>query len=190
MEERSPRQTGLPEQRHREKKAAGASAMGVHSAAAGLCWESVVAFRGGEDRLGFEWQLSVTALLQWVAGSCGRFLGGREGCSELHSREPSGAKWASTIEGLLRMSSPLTPGFQMRPACSQVYSFFHCADPSASRLEPLLEPRFHLVPPVSVPRYQRFPLGDGQSLLLGRSSGLEAGPQPVGTERLLSETAS
>ncbi|XP_023619980.1 membrane-associated phosphatidylinositol transfer protein 3 [Myotis lucifugus] len=55
---------------------------------------------------------------------------------------------------------------QVRPACSQVYSFFHCADPSASRLEPLLEPKFHLVPPVSVPRYQRFPLGDGQSLLL------------------------
>lgn len=63
------------------------------------------------------------------------------------------------------------PGFQIRPACSQVYSFFHCADPSASRLEPLLEPKFHLVPPVSVPRYQRFPLGDGQSLLLGRLLG-------------------
>uniref|UniRef100_G1PGM3 Membrane-associated phosphatidylinositol transfer protein 3 n=1 Tax=Myotis lucifugus TaxID=59463 RepID=G1PGM3_MYOLU len=59
-----------------------------------------------------------------------------------------------------------TDGLQVRPACSQVYSFFHCADPSASRLEPLLEPKFHLVPPVSVPRYQRFPLGDGQSLLL------------------------
>lgn len=59
----------------------------------------------------------------------------------------------------------------MRPACGQVYSFFHCADPSASRLEPLLEPKFHLVPPVSVPRYQRFPLGDGQSLLLGRLAG-------------------
>ena len=60
----------------------------------------------------------------------------------------------------------------MRPACSQVYSFFHCADPSASRLEPLLEPKFHLVPPVSVPRYQRFPLGDGQSLLVGRLPGM------------------
>lgn len=67
------------------------------------------------------------------------------------------------------MCLPSLPGLQMRPACSQVYSFFHCADPSASRLEPLLEPKFHLVPPVSVPRYQRFPLGDGQSLLLGRS---------------------
>uniref|UniRef100_A0A8C2EQA6 Phosphatidylinositol transfer protein membrane associated 2 n=1 Tax=Cyprinus carpio TaxID=7962 RepID=A0A8C2EQA6_CYPCA len=54
----------------------------------------------------------------------------------------------------------------LRPACQQVYNLFHPADPSASRLEPLLEKRFHLMPPFSVPRYQRFPLGDGQSALL------------------------
>ncbi|XP_052422587.1 membrane-associated phosphatidylinositol transfer protein 2 isoform X3 [Carassius gibelio] len=54
----------------------------------------------------------------------------------------------------------------LRPACQQVYNLFHPADPSASRLEPLLEKRFHLMPPFSVPRYQRFPLGDGQSVLL------------------------
>lgn len=57
----------------------------------------------------------------------------------------------------------------LRPACQQVYNLFHPADPSASRLEPLLEKRFHLMPPFSVPRYQRFPLGDGQSALLGKS---------------------
>lgn len=87
---------------------------------------------------------------------------------------------------------PAHPGFQMRPACSQVYSFFHCADPSASRLEPLLEPRFHLVPPVSVPRYQRFPLGDGQSLLLGRSWGCESvlSWRLVGSGNVLSGSAS
>lgn len=56
---------------------------------------------------------------------------------------------------------------QVRPACSQVYSFFHSADPSACRLEPLLEKRFHLLPPFSVPRYQRYPLGDGRSHQLG-----------------------
>lgn len=56
---------------------------------------------------------------------------------------------------------------QVRPACSQVYSFFHSADPSACRLEPLLEKRFHLLPPFSVPRYQRYPLGDGRSHHLG-----------------------
>uniref|UniRef100_A0A4W6C295 Phosphatidylinositol transfer protein membrane associated 2 n=1 Tax=Lates calcarifer TaxID=8187 RepID=A0A4W6C295_LATCA len=57
----------------------------------------------------------------------------------------------------------------LRPACQQVYNLFHPADPSASRLEPLLDKRFHLLPPFSVPRYQRFPLGDGHSALLGES---------------------
>lgn len=57
----------------------------------------------------------------------------------------------------------------LRPACQQVYNLFHPADPSASRLEPLLEKRFHLLPPCSVPRYQRFPLGDGLSALLGKT---------------------
>ncbi|XP_076416587.1 membrane-associated phosphatidylinositol transfer protein 2 isoform X6 [Peromyscus maniculatus bairdii] len=56
--------------------------------------------------------------------------------------------------------------FQLRPACQQVYNLFHPADPSASRLEPLLERRFHTLPPFSIPRYQRYPLGDGCSTLL------------------------
>ncbi|XP_071030285.1 membrane-associated phosphatidylinositol transfer protein 2-like isoform X4 [Oncorhynchus clarkii lewisi] len=54
----------------------------------------------------------------------------------------------------------------LRPACQQLYNLFHPADPSASRLEPLLEKRFHQLPPFCVPRYQRFPLGDGHSALL------------------------
>uniref|UniRef100_A0A673YYK6 Phosphatidylinositol transfer protein membrane associated 2 n=1 Tax=Salmo trutta TaxID=8032 RepID=A0A673YYK6_SALTR len=54
----------------------------------------------------------------------------------------------------------------LRPACQQVYNLFHPADPSASRLEPLLEKRFHQLPPFCIPRYQRFPLGDGHSALL------------------------
>ncbi|XP_038200994.1 membrane-associated phosphatidylinositol transfer protein 2 isoform X10 [Arvicola amphibius] len=56
--------------------------------------------------------------------------------------------------------------FQLRPACQQVYNLFHPADPSASRLEPLLERRFHTLPPFNIPRYQRYPLGDGCSTLL------------------------
>ncbi|XP_072443750.1 membrane-associated phosphatidylinositol transfer protein 2 isoform X4 [Chiloscyllium punctatum] len=56
--------------------------------------------------------------------------------------------------------------YQLRPACQQVYNLFHPADPSSSRLEPLLEKKFHLLPPFNVPRYQRFPLGDGSSVLL------------------------
>ncbi|XP_078277816.1 membrane-associated phosphatidylinositol transfer protein 2 isoform X4 [Rhinoraja longicauda] len=55
---------------------------------------------------------------------------------------------------------------QLRPACQQVYNLFHPADPSSARLEPLLEKKFHLLPPFNVPRYQRFPLGDGSSALL------------------------
>ncbi|XP_061763808.1 membrane-associated phosphatidylinositol transfer protein 2-like isoform X2 [Nerophis ophidion] len=71
----------------------------------------------------------------------------------------------------------------LRPACQQVYNLFHPADPSASRLEPLLDKRFHLLPPFSVPRYQRFPLGDGLSALLVET--VQSNPQllmetPVG----------
>ncbi|XP_004635938.1 membrane-associated phosphatidylinositol transfer protein 2 isoform X5 [Octodon degus] len=61
---------------------------------------------------------------------------------------------------------PTLDVFQLRPACQQVYNLFHPADPSASRLEPLLERRFHALPPFSIPRYQRYPLGDGSSTLL------------------------
>lgn len=57
----------------------------------------------------------------------------------------------------------------LRPACQQVHNLFHPADPSASRLEPLLDKRFYLLPPFIIPRYQRFPLGDGNSALLGET---------------------
>ncbi|NXD78509.1 PITM3 protein, partial [Halcyon senegalensis] len=78
--------------------------------------------------------------------------------------------FGSPLGLVLAMRSTVLPGLdvcQVRPACSQVYSFFHSADPSACRLEPLLEKRFHLLPPFSVPRYQRHPLGDGRSHQLG-----------------------
>ncbi|XP_051476733.1 LOW QUALITY PROTEIN: membrane-associated phosphatidylinositol transfer protein 1 [Apus apus] len=55
---------------------------------------------------------------------------------------------------------------QLRPACEQIYNLFHAADPCASRLEPLLAKAFHAIPPLSVPRYQKYPLGDGTSSLL------------------------
>ncbi|XP_037694004.1 membrane-associated phosphatidylinositol transfer protein 1 isoform X2 [Choloepus didactylus] len=55
---------------------------------------------------------------------------------------------------------------QMRPACEQIYNLFHAADPCASRLEPLLAPKFQAIAPLAVPRYQKFPLGDSSSLLL------------------------
>ncbi|KAM9328914.1 membrane-associated phosphatidylinositol transfer protein 2 [Gastrophryne carolinensis] len=61
---------------------------------------------------------------------------------------------------------PALDVYQLRPGCQQVYNLFHPADPSASRIEPLLEKKFHLLAPFNVPRYQRFPLGDGNSALL------------------------
>uniref|UniRef100_A0A5F9C4A2 Phosphatidylinositol transfer protein membrane associated 2 n=1 Tax=Oryctolagus cuniculus TaxID=9986 RepID=A0A5F9C4A2_RABIT len=79
---------------------------------------------------------------------------------------------------------PALDVFQLRPACQQVYNLFHPADPSASRLEPLLERRFHALPPFSIPRYQRYPLGDGCSTLLvdtvqrNPELVLEGGPLP------------
>ncbi|KAJ0021961.1 hypothetical protein NQD34_009451 [Periophthalmus magnuspinnatus] len=58
---------------------------------------------------------------------------------------------------------------QLRPACSQIFNLFYPSDPSASRLEPLLQPVFHRLPPFAVSRYQRYPLGDGRTMLLDES---------------------
>ncbi|KAL1140219.1 hypothetical protein AAG570_000151 [Ranatra chinensis] len=49
-----------------------------------------------------------------------------------------------------------------RPAVNQVYNLFHPTDPMAARLEPLISARFSLLPPVNIPRYQKYPLGSGQ----------------------------
>ncbi|XP_068594872.1 membrane-associated phosphatidylinositol transfer protein 2 [Brachionichthys hirsutus] len=70
------------------------------------------------------------------------------------------------VLALRKIVIPMLDVAQLRPACQQLYNLFHPADPSASRLEPLLERKFHLLPPFNVPRYQRFPLGDGNSALL------------------------
>ncbi|XP_077336583.1 membrane-associated phosphatidylinositol transfer protein 3 isoform X2 [Lithobates pipiens] len=77
--------------------------------------------------------------------------------------------FGSPLGLVLAMRRTVLPSIDVcraRPACSQVYSFFHSADPSASRLEPLLEKAFHVLPPFNVPRYQKDPLGDGKSYLL------------------------
>ncbi|KAL8576133.1 hypothetical protein ACOMHN_001483 [Nucella lapillus] len=49
-----------------------------------------------------------------------------------------------------------------RPQCLQVYNLFHSSDPLAVRLEPLVSDGFKHLAPVKVPRYSRFPLGDGE----------------------------
>lgn len=54
----------------------------------------------------------------------------------------------------------------VKPNCQQVYNMFHPTDPIASRLEPLLSARFSTLSPVNVPRYAKYPLGNGQPLHL------------------------
>ena len=55
----------------------------------------------------------------------------------------------------------------VRPPCGQLYNLFHACDPNAARLEPLIQMEFSQIPPCCIPRYSQFPLGDGESTLLG-----------------------
>jgi len=54
------------------------------------------------------------------------------------------------------------------PCCGQLYNLFHACDPNASRIEPLIQSEFSQIPPCCIPRYSQFPLGDGESTLLGK----------------------
>lgn len=58
------------------------------------------------------------------------------------------------------------PASIKRPALQQVYNLFHPSDPIASRLEPLISAKFSILPPVNIPRYQKYPLGTGQPYYL------------------------
>uniref|UniRef100_A0A8C2FI32 Membrane-associated phosphatidylinositol transfer protein 3 n=1 Tax=Cyprinus carpio TaxID=7962 RepID=A0A8C2FI32_CYPCA len=70
------------------------------------------------------------------------------------------------VLAMRRTVLPAVQVSQLRPACSQIFNLFYPSDPSASRLEPLLHSQFHKLPPFPVPRYQRYPLGDGRSTLI------------------------
>lgn len=54
------------------------------------------------------------------------------------------------------------------PVGSQIYNLFHLTDPIAVRIEPLLCKQFKFIDPCTVPRYSKFPLGDGINLSLGK----------------------
>ncbi|KAG5284366.1 hypothetical protein AALO_G00025920 [Alosa alosa] len=92
---------------------------------------------------------------------------------------------------VLAMRKTVLPAFQvsqLQPACSQLFNLFYPSDPSASRLEPLFHPKLRQLSPFSVPRYQRYPLGDGRSTLIadtvlkhsGGSAMLGTDPLPEG----------
>ncbi|GFN94445.1 membrane-associated phosphatidylinositol transfer protein 2 [Plakobranchus ocellatus] len=61
-----------------------------------------------------------------------------------------------------RKAQKLHDNSVVRPACHQVYNLFHSNDPTAVRLEPLINDNFSHIPPVNVCRYTKFPLGDGE----------------------------
>uniref|UniRef100_A0A8D3A3G6 Membrane-associated phosphatidylinositol transfer protein 3 n=1 Tax=Scophthalmus maximus TaxID=52904 RepID=A0A8D3A3G6_SCOMX len=79
------------------------------------------------------------------------------------------------VLAMRRTVLPAVQVSQLHPACTQLFNLFYPSDPSASRLEPLLQPLFHKLPPFAVPRYQRYPLGDGRSMLIGKTSDLAGG---------------
>uniref|UniRef100_A0AAZ3RHJ6 Membrane-associated phosphatidylinositol transfer protein 3 n=1 Tax=Oncorhynchus tshawytscha TaxID=74940 RepID=A0AAZ3RHJ6_ONCTS len=87
------------------------------------------------------------------------------------------------VLAMRRTVLPAVQVSQLRPACTQIFNLFYPSDPSASRLEPLLEPLFHKLPPFPMPRYQRYPLGDGRCTLIGESEGnsLRLCPHPSPT---------
>lgn len=53
-----------------------------------------------------------------------------------------------------------------KPNVQQVYNLFHPTDPMASRLEPLISTKFSMLPPVNIPRYQKYPLGNSHTFNL------------------------
>jgi hypothetical protein len=47
-----------------------------------------------------------------------------------------------------------------------MYNLFHLTDPVAIRIEPLLCNQFITIEPCMIPRYSKFPLGDGSNISL------------------------
>uniref|UniRef100_A0A0N4ZNB4 DDHD domain-containing protein n=1 Tax=Parastrongyloides trichosuri TaxID=131310 RepID=A0A0N4ZNB4_PARTI len=48
--------------------------------------------------------------------------------------------------------------------CNQLYNLYYPLDPCAVRIEPVLNSQLSLLPPVNLPRYQKFPFGDGKHI--------------------------
>ncbi|VDN26019.1 unnamed protein product, partial [Cylicostephanus goldi] len=51
----------------------------------------------------------------------------------------------------------------------QLFNLYYSLDPCGSRLEPVLNPNLSIMQPANVPRYQRYPLGDGHQLYFDSS---------------------
>lgn len=51
-----------------------------------------------------------------------------------------------------------------KPRCGMFYNVFYAADPLAYRIEPLLEEKLAKIPPILIPRFRTYPMGDGTSI--------------------------
>ena len=51
-----------------------------------------------------------------------------------------------------------------KPRCGKFYNVFYAADPLAYRIEPLLEEKLAKVPPILIPRFRTYPMGDDTSV--------------------------
>ena len=56
-----------------------------------------------------------------------------------------------------------------KPRCGMFYNVFYAADPLAYRIEPLLEDKLAKVPPILIPRFRTYPMGDGTSIKVADS---------------------
>ncbi|CAF1217175.1 unnamed protein product [Adineta ricciae] len=99
----------------------------------------------------------------------------RTGDNSRSRQEQYGLVLAFNVNEFFSFGSPLSLILAYRklltdnvvhPCCGQLYNLFHACDPSASRLEPLIQSEFSQIPPCCIPRYSQFPLGDGESTLL------------------------
>lgn len=69
--------------------------------------------------------------------------------------------------GLILAQRKIERGQIDLPCCTQIYNMFHMTDPIALRIEPLLSKQFGSIEPLMIPRYSKYPLGDGSNLSLG-----------------------
>ncbi|CAI4230432.1 unnamed protein product [Auanema sp. JU1783] len=63
----------------------------------------------------------------------------------------------------------------------QLFNLYYPFDPCGSRVEPVLNSQLNLVPPANIPKYQRYPLGDGKNISFDSSIDLN---RMWGTKRM------
>uniref|UniRef100_A0A0K0F6Q5 DDHD domain-containing protein n=1 Tax=Strongyloides venezuelensis TaxID=75913 RepID=A0A0K0F6Q5_STRVS len=65
---------------------------------------------------------------------------------------------------LILMQKSTEDNYMGKLNCNQLYNLYYPLDPCAVRIEPVLNSQLSLLPPVNLPRYQKFPFGDGKHI--------------------------